>query len=120
LFVSNVKRKVCGVLDSFLSFKKKFEERKIHNMFSLMLDSRFKILRLIFSFVGREEGVSIVDEYCKRTLYPMLLKSYHHLHPMTKFVECADQTNDEDFNLDLFNRLHPQVSHQRNLSPGNY
>ncbi len=89
-------------------------------MLSLMLDPRFKILHLVFSFVGQEEGVSIVDEYYKRILYPMLLKGYHHLHPMTESIECVDQTNDEDSSLDIFNTLHPQVSHQRNLSPGNY
>jgi hypothetical protein len=51
-------------------------------MLSLMLDPRFKSIHLISSFVGREEGVSIVDEYDKSILYPMLLKCYHGLHPM--------------------------------------
>jgi hypothetical protein len=41
-----------------------------------MLDLRFKNLCLISSFVGRKEGVSIVDEYDWRTLYPMHLKFY--------------------------------------------
>ncbi len=102
LFTSNIGRKVCGVLDSLLSFLKKIQERKVHNMLSLMLDPIFKIICLVSSFVGWEEGVSIVDEYCRRTLYHMLLKCYHHLHPMTKFVKCVDQTNDEDFSLDIF------------------
>jgi hypothetical protein len=53
-------------------------------------------------FVGQKEGVSIVDEYDRRTLYPMLLKCYHHLHPMIKFVGCVDQTYGEDFSLDIF------------------
>jgi hypothetical protein len=47
-------------------------------MLSLMLDPRFKSLRLT-SFVGQEEGVSIVDEYDRRTLYPMFLKCYYHV-----------------------------------------
>jgi hypothetical protein len=38
-FASNIKKEVCGILDSFLSFLKKYEERKFHNMLSLMLDS---------------------------------------------------------------------------------
>jgi hypothetical protein len=74
-------------------------------MLSLMLDPRFKSLHLIFSFIGREEGISIVDEYDKRTLYPMLLKCYHHLHPMTKFVECVDEIGDEDSSLDIFQQI---------------
>jgi hypothetical protein len=38
LFVLNIKKEVCGVPDSFLSFLRNYEERKAHNMFSLMLD----------------------------------------------------------------------------------
>jgi hypothetical protein len=63
LFASNIKKEVCGVLDSFLSFLIKYEERKAHNMFSLMLDPQFKNLCLVFSFVGREQDISIVEEY---------------------------------------------------------
>jgi hypothetical protein len=32
-------------------------------MLCLMLDPRFKSLHLIFSFIGCEEGVNIVEEY---------------------------------------------------------
>jgi hypothetical protein len=32
---------IYGVLDSFLSFLKKFDERKTHNLLALMLDPRF-------------------------------------------------------------------------------
>jgi len=83
LFASNIKREVCGVLDSFLSFQKKIEEKKPHNMLSLMLDPRFKSLHLVSFLVGQEEGVSIVDAYDRRILYLMFLKCYHCLHPMT-------------------------------------
>ncbi len=120
LFASNIIREVCGVFSSFLSILRKFEERKAHNMLSFMLDPRFKSFCRISSFVGGKEGVSIVDEYDRRTLYPMFLKCYHHLYPMTKFVGCINQTSDEDFNLDYFNRLHPQMSHQRDLPQRNY
>jgi len=67
-----------------------------------MLDPIFKSLCLVSSFVGRKEGINIVDEYDRRTLYPMFLKCYHHLHPMIEFVGCVDQTCDEDSNLDIF------------------
>ncbi len=100
LFVSNMRREVCGVLDSFF-FNKKIEERKYHNMF-FMLDLRFKILCLLFSFVGQNDGVSIVDECDRKTLYPMLWKCYHHLHPMIESIGCVDEIGDEDFNLDIF------------------
>jgi len=66
-------------------------KKKNHNMLFLMLDLRFKNLRLVSSFVGRE-GVSIVDEYDRRTLYLMLLKCYHHLHPIIESIGCVDES----------------------------
>jgi hypothetical protein len=53
-------------------------------MISLMLDLRFKSLRIISSFVGQEQGVSLVEEYDKKFLYPMLVKSLEHFHPLVK------------------------------------
>jgi hypothetical protein len=49
----------------FFSFLcKKTKERKAHNMFSLMLDLRFKTLRLVFnSFIDHEQGKAIVEKY---------------------------------------------------------
>jgi hypothetical protein len=35
---SNIRKEVCGVFDSFISFLKKFDERKTHNVLVLMLD----------------------------------------------------------------------------------
>jgi hypothetical protein len=32
----------------------------------------------------------------------MFLKYYHHLHPMTKFVVCVDEIDDENFIMDIF------------------
>jgi hypothetical protein len=42
LLVFNIRKEVCGVLDSFLSFLKKYESRKAHNMVFLMLYPKFK------------------------------------------------------------------------------
>jgi hypothetical protein len=39
-----------------------------------MLDPRFKILCLVSSFIGREQGKAIVEEYEKKNKNPMLLK----------------------------------------------
>jgi hypothetical protein len=63
LLASSIKKEVCVVLHSFLSFLKKYEKRKSHNMLSLTLDPNFKNLRLISSLFGREQRVSIVHEY---------------------------------------------------------
>jgi len=43
-----------------------------------------------------------MDECNKRTLYLIILKCYHHLHPLTKSIECVDQISDEDSNLEIF------------------
>jgi hypothetical protein len=48
------KKEVVQDLDSFLSFLKKYEERKAHNMFSLMLDPRFKTFHLVSTFISCE------------------------------------------------------------------
>jgi hypothetical protein len=55
LFASNIKKEVCGVWDSFLSFLRKFEKRKAHNMLSLMLDPRFKNLCLVFLLLAKKK-----------------------------------------------------------------
>jgi hypothetical protein len=51
LLTSNIRREVINVLDSFLSFLRIYDNIKAHNMVSLMLDLRFKILCIISSFV---------------------------------------------------------------------
>jgi hypothetical protein len=50
----NIKKEVIQVLDSFLSFLKVCEERKAHNMLSLMLDPRLKTFCLVSPLIGRE------------------------------------------------------------------
>ncbi len=54
-------------------------------MHYLMLDPQFKSLRLVSSFVGREQGISIVEDYDKKSLQLMLLKCYHHLHHVENY-----------------------------------
>jgi hypothetical protein len=92
LLASNIKRDVINVSDSFLSFLKKYEIRKFHNIIFLMLDPVFKNLHIVSSFVGREHGVAFVEEYDRKTLYPMLVKCYEHLHPLVRLDRnCVDE-----------------------------
>jgi len=58
----NIRKEVCGVLNSFLSFLKFFDKRT-PNMLALMLDTKLKSLRLVSSFIGRDQGVAIVEQY---------------------------------------------------------
>jgi uncharacterized membrane protein len=89
-----------------LFLKKTKFGKKTHNMLFFMLDLRFKSLGLVSLFFGWEEGVSFVDEYDRRTLFPMFFKCYHHLHPMTECIGCVNQTSDEDSKLDIFKQIY--------------
>jgi hypothetical protein len=72
-------------------------------MLFLMLEPRFKSLCLVSSFIGNEEGVNIVEEYNRLSLYPMLLKCYHYLHlTIESKVGCIDQIKDSKFDFDIF------------------
>jgi hypothetical protein len=84
LLVSNIRKEVCGMLHYFLTFLMKCNDRETHNMIFLMLEPRIKNLQIVSSFVGREQGVSLVKEYDKKSLYPMLVKCYEHLHPLIR------------------------------------
>jgi hypothetical protein len=56
-----------------------------HINMSLMLDPRFKSLRLVSSLIGQKQIVSIVEEDDQQSLFPMLLRCYHIFHLMPKF-----------------------------------
>jgi hypothetical protein len=45
------------------------------------MDPIFKSLCLVSSFIGCDQGASIVQQYDTVSLYPMFMKCYHHLHP---------------------------------------
>jgi hypothetical protein len=97
------KKKVVGVLDFFLSFLKKYDEKKSHNMLSLMLNPRLKTCHLVCSLVGCEQGKAIVAKYDTLKKIPMLLKRHYHLHPLPKSERgVVDQRIEKDSNLDIF------------------
>jgi hypothetical protein len=53
-------------------------------MLPLMLDPRFKNLRLVLFLSSQEQKNYIVQEYDMRSLFPMLLKCHQHLHHVVK------------------------------------
>ncbi len=71
-------------------------------MLSLMLDFKFKSLKLVSFVIGQEHGVSIVEEYDKQTLFPMLLKCYHILYVMAKFGFVTNMQIDAKSSFDIF------------------
>ncbi len=77
------------------------KERPIN--FFKMLDPRFKTLHLVSSFIDCEQGKAIVEEYDKKSLFPMFLKCYYHLHPLVEFERgVVDQSVEEDMSLNIF------------------
>ncbi len=76
LLVFNIIKEVINVLDSFLSFLKVYDKRKLHNMISLMLNLRYKSLHIVSSFVGREQGIALFEEYDRKSLYPIMVKCH--------------------------------------------
>jgi hypothetical protein len=106
LFASNIKKEVCGVLDFIFSFLETHEKRKTHNMYLLMLDPQFTNLHLVSLFVGREQNIYIVKKYDWKSLQPMLLKCYHHLHLVENYdVESTHHKSYEDNNLDILEMI---------------
>jgi hypothetical protein len=47
-------------------------------------DHKFKSLHIIFSFVGKEHDVVLVEKYDKKSLYPLLIKCHEHLPPLIR------------------------------------
>jgi hypothetical protein len=92
-------REVCGVFNGFLSFFKKYEEDKTHNMLSH--NSRFKNIKSAY-FIGQKRVVSIVEEYDQQSSFLMLLKCYHIFHPMVEFELMAYMQTHEKSSLDIF------------------
>jgi hypothetical protein len=66
-------------------------------MLTLMLDHRFKTLKLIYLFIGCKLMVAITIEFDRKLVFPMFFKSYHHSYPLdetkssfaTTFVFCV-------------------------------
>ncbi len=107
------------VIDSFLYFLTRYDEKKACDVLVLMLDSIFKSLRLMFSSIGHEHGVTITLKIDRKSLFFMLLKSYHHLHPLPKAKSYFVYKNDEDNNLDIFEIVvvNSELHHKLLISP---
>lgn len=45
-----------------------------------MLNLTFKNPHLVSSFIKCEQDMITIEEYDRKSLYPMLLKCHHHLH----------------------------------------
>ncbi len=67
-----------------------------------MLDFRFKSLKFVSFVIGQEHGVSIVEDYDKQSLFPMLLICYHILYLIAKFGPMTNMQIDAKNSFDIF------------------
>jgi hypothetical protein len=100
LLAFNKKKRFLKVLESFISFIKKYDAKKPIICF-FMLNLRFKSLCFISSYIVYE-GVAIVEKYDNRSLHPMFIKCHDHLHLVLKSkVDCANPTIEKIHSLDI-------------------
>ncbi len=101
----NMKWQVILVLDPFLSFLWRFKLKKAHNMLCFMLDPQYKNLHLMSSFIRRDIGRLIVNEYDEKSLLLMLLKCYEHSHEIFGTLnnsQFSEMDIDPKCSLDIF------------------
>jgi hypothetical protein len=79
-------RDIC--IGSF--FLQKIDPKNVHNTLCLMLDPWYKNLHLIFSFIGKEDGIHVINGYDYKILCLKLLKCYEQLHCVLD-VPCDTQ-----------------------------
>jgi hypothetical protein len=92
-----MQKQVVIIFEPFLSFLLPFQECKSNNMLNMMLDPRFKGLRLVIQYVGKEKAILITNEYDKYVLFPLLVHAYRFLNMFTtsEIVVASTMTNYE-------------------------
>ncbi len=81
-----------------------------------MLDPKFKSFCLVSSYVGKKQGVYIVKQYDKRALYPMLVKSYNHLHLVEDVVfGFSNQDAYQDCGLNIFQMINNNIETSKEI-----
>jgi hypothetical protein len=63
----------------------------------------------VSSFIGLEQGKTIIEEYDRKIWHPMLLKCYHHLHLLSKNAN-VDRGVDKYCSLDIFEMTTSQMN----------
>lgn len=72
---------VINALAPFLSFTVSYSAKHAHNMLALMLDPRYKGLRLVKDYVGRDRALQVVSETDTNALLPCLVTVFKQLNP---------------------------------------
>jgi hypothetical protein len=73
----NMWQEVLKVIKFFLEFLKTFDSNHVHNMLVLMLDPRFKIVKVVKSFVGCGNPIHFTIEYDVKEVTPFFMKFFY-------------------------------------------
>jgi hypothetical protein len=56
-----------------LEFLKSFDVKQTHNMMTIMLDPRFKVLHIVENLVGCGDSIRLTFEYDVKVVIPFLM-----------------------------------------------
>jgi len=63
IFQNNMHAKVVKVIKPFLQFLQAYDSHQVHNMLALMLDPRFKSLKVVENYVGCGACIQLCDKH---------------------------------------------------------
>jgi hypothetical protein len=88
---------VVKLIKPFWEFLKAFDVRQAHNMMAIMLDPRFKALRIMANLVGRANAIRLVFEYDVKVVVPLLMVCFDRLNHVarTTSIVTIDATGPE-------------------------
>lgn len=98
-FKMAMKKAALKVLEPELSWTRQVDEPRAHNMFALMLDPRFKRLKVIVDFVGDKRTAEEVCGQYTTLLVGQLERVYSILHPQEVMNSTESEEHGEEEGL---------------------
>jgi hypothetical protein len=84
IFQNNMRVEVVKVIKPFPQFLQAYDSHQLHNMFTLMLDLRFKSLRVVENYVGHGACICFVAKYDANAIIPLLMIVFEVLNPIVQ------------------------------------
>jgi hypothetical protein len=73
--------KIIKVIKPFWQFLEVYDPHQVHNMLSIMLDPRFKSLRVVKNYVGCEDYIHLGSKYDANAIILLLIMVFEILNP---------------------------------------
>jgi hypothetical protein len=73
LLHKNMRLEVIKLIKPLLEFLRSFDVRQVHNMMVIMLDPRFKALRMVENLVGCGNAIQLASKYDVKVVVPLLM-----------------------------------------------